>query len=428
MDIRKVSKTLISAVLAAILIIAPTGCDSVKSEKSRSESTSRSVSSKAPPSSKAESSLWHPSSSAPASVEESSDTPPAPSYPAEWDDSGIFSAYYEKAYKLMSNMTLDEKIGQMMLSSCPDDFGGDIARKYHLGGYLLFGKDFLKKDKNEVVNDISILANSQDIPMVIAADEEGGDVVRISSKPFLSDHEFQSPRQLYSEGKMKSIEADALEKAELMRSLGVTINLAPVCDISTDPYDFMYSRSLGQNAKITSEFVKSVTKISQDNGVSVALKHFPGYGNNSDTHTGIAIDKREMSEFEKKDFLPFKAGIDEGAHMVLVSHNIVNCMDDSMPASLSPKVINILREKLGFTGIVVTDDLSMQAIGNYTGKYTPAVHAVLAGNDMLTISENMLEESISSIKKAVEEKVIDQKIIDRSVMRILAWKYSKNMM
>lgn len=428
MDIRKVSKTLISAVLAAILIIAPTGCDSVKSEKSRSEATSRSVSSKAPPSSKAESSLWHPSSSAPASVEESSDTPPAPSYPAEWDDSGIFSAYYEKAYKLMSNMTLDEKIGQMMLSSCPDDFGGDIARKYHLGGYLLFGKDFLKKDKNEVVNDISILANSQDIPMVIAADEEGGDVVRISSKPFLSDHEFKSPRQLYSEGKMKSIEADALEKAELMRSLGVTINLAPVCDISTDPYDFMYSRSLGQNAKITSEFVKSVTKISQDNGVSVALKHFPGYGNNSDTHTGIAIDKREMSEFEKKDFLPFKAGIDEGAHMVLVSHNIVNCMDDSMPASLSPKVINILREKLGFTGIVVTDDLSMQAIGKYTGKYTPAVHAVLAGNDMLTISENMLEESISSIKKAVEEKVIDQKIIDRSVMRILAWKYSKNMM
>ena len=231
MDIRKVSKTLISAVLAAILIIAPTGCDSVKSEKSRSESTSRSVSSKAPPSSKAESSLWHPSSSAPASVEESSDTPPAPSYPAEWDDSGIFSAYYEKAYKLMSNMTLDEKIGQMMLSSCPDDFGGDIARKYHLGGYLLFGKDFLKKDKNEVVNDISILANSQDIPMVIAADEEGGDVVRISSKPFLSDHEFKSSRQLYSEGKMKSIEADALEKAELMRSLGVTINLAPVCDI-----------------------------------------------------------------------------------------------------------------------------------------------------------------------------------------------------
>jgi len=70
----------------------------------------------------------------------------------------------------------------------------------------------------------------------------------------------------------------------------------------------------------------------------------------------------------------------------------------------------------------------MQAIGKYTGKYTPAVHAVLAGNDMLTISENMLEESISSIKKAVEEKVIDQKIIDRSVMRILAWKYSKNMM
>ena len=428
MGIKKVSKALLSAVLAAVLIIVPVGCDSVKSEKSRSEPASTPSSSKAAPSSKTESSLWKPSSDAPVSIAESSDETPKPSYPAEWDDNGIFSAYYEKAYKLMSNMTLEEKIGQMMLSSCPDEFGGDLARKYHLGGYLLFGKDFVKKDRDEVVNDISILANSQDIPMVIAADEEGGDVVRISSKPYLSDHEFKSPRQLYSEGKMKSIEDDALEKAELMRSLGVTINLAPVCDISTDYGDFMYSRSLGQNAKITSEFVKSVTKISQENGVSVALKHFPGYGNNSDTHTDIVVDKRDMSEFEKKDFLPFKAGIDEGAHMVLVSHNIVNCMDDSMPASLSPKVIKILREKLEFTGIVVTDDLTMQAIGKYTGEYTPAVLAVLAGNDMLTLSEGMLEESISSIKQAVEEKVIDRSTIDRSVMRILAWKYSKNMM
>lgn len=428
MKIKKVSMSFISALLAAFLIIAPTGCSEIQSVKNSEGSTTKTVSSKAPPSSKAESSLWKPSNDTPKSATESGEEPEAALYPDEWYDDGIFSAYYEKAYRRMSEMSLEEKIGQMMLSSCPDDFGGDLARKYYLGGYLLFGKDFQKKDKDEVINDISILTNSQDIPMIIAADEEGGDVVRISSKPFLSDHEFKSPRQLYSEGKMKSIEDDALEKAQLMRSLGVNVNLAPVCDISTDPYDFMYSRSLGQNAKITSEFVQKVTKISQDNGVSAALKHFPGYGNNEDTHTGIAIDKREMSEFEKNDFLPFKAGIDEGAHMVLVSHNIVNCMDDSMPASLSPKVIKILREKLGFTGIVVTDDLSMQAIGKYTGAYTPAVLAVLAGNDMLTISEGMLDESVTSIKKAVEEKVIDQKIIDRSVMRILAWKYSKNML
>ena len=112
----------------------------------------------------------------------------------------------------------------------------------------------------------------------------------------------------------------------------------------------------------------------------------------------------------------------------MVSHNIVNCMDSQKPASLSPAVHKVLRETLGFTGIIVTDDLTMEAIAKYTGKHSVAVEAVLAGNDMLMCSSSMVPDAIASIKQGVEDGTIDETTIDLAVMRIIAWKYAKNMM
>lgn len=421
----KTARTRLTAMLlSSVLLLSAMGCSGASEKKRTSRTESSSVSSAA--SSKSESSLWVPTSSAPASqasVEEEKSI-----YPSEWDDNGIFSAYYEKAYKTVRDMPLDEKIGQMIYVDPPEKFAGDYARKYHLGGYIMFGRDFAGKTKQEVKENINTFVNSQSIPMTICVDEEGGDVTRISGKPALYGHEFQSPRALYKKGGLELLKSDADEKAKMLADYGIDVNLAPVCDICTNPKDFMYSRSLGEDAKTTSEFVKLVTEASQDNGVSVTLKHFPGYGGNADTHTGIAVDKRDMKEFEEKDLLPFKAGIDAGAHLVLVSHNIVNCMDSNNPASLSADIHKLLREKLGFTGIIVTDDLSMEAIKKYSGGKTPAVAAVLAGNDMLILSSDMLETSIDSIKKAVEDGTIDEKTIDHAVMRIIAWKCAKNMM
>ena len=194
---------------------------------------------------------------------------------------------------------------------------------------------------------------------------------------------------------------------------------------STGEDKFMYDRSLGQDADITSTFVKEVTSISQQNGVSVTLKHFPGYGNNDDTHTGIAIDKRSYETFQDSDFKPFKAGIDEGAHVVLVSHNIVECMDDERPASLSPKVHEILRNELKFTGIIITDDLSMGAIEEYSPDVSPVVNALLAGNDMLCISD--IDVTYTKILDGVMSGKIEKDILDHAVMRVLAWKYAKGM-
>ncbi len=342
------------------------------------------------------------------------------------NDNGIFSANYEKAYERTMQMTLDEKIGQMFYARCPDGDAAEIAKKYHLGGYVLFGKDFEDKTKDEVKETLQSYITSQAIPMTLSVDEEGGTVTRISAKESLSSHEFQSARELYAEGGLERIQSDAEEKAKLLKELYIDTNLAPVCDISLDENDFMYDRSIGLDADKTSDFVKTVTETSQKNGVSVTLKHFPGYGNNVDTHTGIAIDDRSYENFEQNDFKPFEAGIESGAHLVLVSHNIVNCMDDKMPASISPKVHEILRNQLHFTGIIITDDLAMDAISEYTGSYSPAVAAVLAGNDMILIDD--IESSFNEIKAAVNDGTIDENVINTAVMRILAWKYTTGIM
>ena len=330
-------------------------------------------------------------SSAEPSMEEVSESP----VPQDWQDEGLFSEYYEKAYPLGPSL--------------PD----------------LFGRDFEDRSKEEVTENILSYIHSQKIPMTIAVDEEGGDVVRISSKPALYDKEFASPRDIFSEGGMTAIKENAKALAEMLQSFHIDVNFAPVCDISLNEEDFMYYRSIGQDTDTVCEFVREFVRTAQENSVSATLKHFPGYGNNVDTHTGIAIDERAYETFATTDFKPFEAGIAENAHLVMVSHNIVNCMDDTKPASLSPKVHEILRDTLGFTGIVVTDDLEMDAITAYTNGTSPAVAAILAGNDMLTIGDTMLEAAVASVKEAVKDGTLDESLLDHAVMRILAWKYAK---
>lgn len=326
----------------------------------------------------------------------------------------------------MQHMTMDEKIGQMLFARCPSNNAAGIASQYHIGGYVLFGRDFQQKTANAVKSDILSYRAAQQIPIAIATDEEGGSVVRVSSNPNLSDEKFDSPRNIYNAGGMELIKSKESKKAALLSGLYIDTNFAPVCDISVNESDFMYNRSLGQDARTTADFIRTVTNISQSKGVSVTLKHFPGYGNNVDTHTGIAIDNRDYNTFAANDFIPFRAGIESGAHLVMVSHNIVNCMDSTKPASISKNVHDILRGELGFTGIIVTDDLSMDAIKQYSGEYPPTVLAVLAGNDMLTVSD--IGTSFNEIKNAVNRGIIDQSIIDRAVIRILAWKYAKGLM
>ena len=161
--------------------------------------------------------------------------------------------------------------------------------------------------------------------------------------------------------------------------------------------------------------------MNEDNMIST-MKHFPGYGDNVDTHTGVAIDTRPYETFETVDFLPFKSGIEAKGPTVLVSHNVINAMDKNLPASLSKNVHDILRNDLGFTGIIITDDLAMDAVKSYVENGEAAVQAVLAGNDII-ISSNFKKQR-DEVLNAVRQEKIPEELINTAVRRILACKYA----
>ena len=325
-----------------------------------------------------------------------------------------------RAQELLDGMTLEEKVGQMFIARCPETDAAQLAANYHLGGYILFGRDFKDKTAEQVTTDIQSYQDAAEIPLLIAVDEEGGTVNRVSSNPNLRSSPFRSPQSLYSEGGLELVRSDAQEKCRLLESLGININFAPVCDVSQDPADFIYDRTLGRDAQETSQYVAAVVETMAEEGMGSVLKHFPGYGNNTDTHTGVAYDDRPYDTFLTSDFLPFQAGIAAGADMVLVSHNIVSAMDEASPASLSPEVHRVLREDLGFTGVIVTDDLVMDGVRDFAGDDEAAVLAVQAGNDLLCCTD--FQTQVPAVLAAVESGEITEEQIDAAVLRVLTMK------
>ena len=328
----------------------------------------------------------------------------------------------EKLDTLLASMSLEEKVGQLFFVRCPADSAVEDVSAYHLGGYILFGRDTKDKTADELIQTIRRYQDAASVPLLIGVDEEGGTVVRVSSNPNLRASKFQSPQKLFASGGMDAVTADAHEKDVLLKALGFNVNLAPVADVSTSSGDFIYARSFGQDAGATADYVSAVTARMAADGMGSVLKHFPGYGNNVDTHTGIAVDQRPLETFEASDFLPFQAGMDSGGDLtaVLVSHNIMTCVDDTLPASLSPGVHDILREELGFDGVVMTDDLAMDAVSAYAADGAVAVMALEAGNDLVLTTDYRTQ--IPKVIEAVENGTLDVSVIDTACRRVLRWK------
>ncbi len=342
--------------------------------------------------------------------------------PSSWDDNGMFSEFYEMAYTRLKTMSTDEKIGQIFLVRVPEENKISDLEKYKFGGYLLFERDFKDKTKDEVIKMIDEFQNASKIPLLIATDEEGGKVSRISSNTNLVDTPFKSPSELYKEGGMELIKQDTINKTETLEDLGINVNLAPVVDVATDPDSYMYERTIKEDTEITSEYAKTVIDASKSSKVSYTLKHFPGYGDNADTHEGSSTDNRTYSALFETDIPPFRAGIKAGAEAVLVSHNTVPALDKDNPASLSVTTHNVLRNDLSFTGIIITDDLEMKAV-NEEGVI---VKAIKAGNDLLIVTD--YESAISEVKNNLENGNLNETLIDKMAFRVLAWKYYKGLM
>lgn len=352
-------------------------------------------------------------SSAQAGSVQTAPSEPAPAQQAPND--GI-----DELQQLLAGMTLEEKVGQMFLARCPRRDAARKAAEYHLGGYLLFSEDFEGRTPQTAAAEIASYQAAATVPLFIGVDEEGGAINRISRFSAFRAAPFPSPQQLYQADGLAAVRRDTLEKCAFLRGLGINMNFAPVCDVSTEESDFIYARTLGQGPQQTAAYAREVVQAMAGQGVASVLKHFPGYGNNADTHTGIAHDMRSYETFEQADFEPFRAGIEAGANVVLVCHNIVECMDAGMPASLSPRVHEILRQELGFSGVIVTDDLYMRGIRDFMGPADAAVQAVLAGNDLLCCTE--FEVQVPAVVEAVRHGVINQAQVDASVLRILRLK------
>ena len=410
--------------MIAVLLLFAVGCAAgpAKTEEPNSSSSSMSVPSEsessAPPAETEERPEEPEGSASEESDASSSGQSAVPAGPATTQE--LFAEGYPEAQELLENMTLEEKVAQVFLFRCPSENALAAVQTYQPGGFMLFAKDFDGKTAEQVCAEMESYQQASKIPMFLAVDEEGGTVVRVSRNANLAPKPFQSPQQVFQSGGVQAIVDDTVQKTQLLQSLGLNVNLAPVADVSTNPSDFMYARTFGQGAAETADYVKNSVATYNQQRMACALKHFPGYGNNVDTHTGIAVDHRPYETFMESDFLPFAAGIEEGAPMVLVSHNIVNCMDSEHPASLSPEVHRVLREDLGFTGLILTDDLSMEAIPAYTGGENPCAAAINAGNDLLLSSD--LQADYNALLAAVQDGTVTEERLDESVLRILAMK------
>ena len=328
-------------------------------------------------------------------------------------ETGLFKDYYQQAKQEVSNMTIQEKVGQLFLVRYNKN-DVEYFSNFYPGGYILFAKDFQENNKEKMKEEIKKDQEYNKYPLIIAVDEEGGTVTRVSQYIAYRDHKFKSPREYYEEGGYSLLEEMENEKADLLKSLGINLNLAPVADISTNPNDFIYERSFGKEKEETKEFVKKMVTYAKNNHMNSCLKHFPGYGNNEDTHTGIAIDERSVESLRENDYKPFEAGIEAGVPCVLVSHNVIVSIDKDYPASLSPKVVKELREGLDFSGIIITDDLAMDAVKSYTEDGKAATLAINAGNDMIIVGYryNEINDVINRIYKSNTRRYHTQLIYD----------------
>ncbi len=331
----------------------------------------------------------------------------------------------QKINQQVAKMTLDEKIGQLFVTEVPNDSAQvkqDI-QKYHLGGILLMGNNFVG-NRDSFKNRLAGYQRVAKVPLMIATDQEGGTVSRLSNNPKISGRSsYPSPQESFNKGGMKAVLASYRGQARNLKSLGINWNFAPVADVSKHPDSFIYNRTLGKGYVKTARYISKVVPEIQAQGVAASVKHFPGYGAAADTHTGSASVDRSLTEFKRSDFIPFRAGIRSGADSVMVTHIILKKVDPRRPASLSKKVIDVLRNDLNYDGVIVSDSLQMGAVSDYAAKYHVSrdVAAFKAGNDVLLSSDYQI--GIPKIKRAVEKHEISETQLNKSVARILMMKH-----
>lgn len=320
----------------------------------------------------------------------------------------------------MEHMTIGQKLAQCMILTNEKDMTGYNLRACQPGGVIFFAVDFDGKTICEVRERVDSMQATADVPLLIGVDEEGGDISRICGLGEKNVPQFESARVIYQQG-IEAVRTESKRKADILQQLGININFDPVADVVDDPAAYMYERSASGKAEEVAEYVKTVVTEMDAVNMGVCLKHFPGYGNNVNTHTTFATDPKSLKAYRQNDFLPYQTGIAAGADMVMVSHITMQAVDEENPASLSQKVHALLRDEFQYDGVIIADDLNMQAILKKYSMEEATGRAFAAGNDMIFSAD--FEASMKGAYQALHDGTISEQQIDESVRRILRYKY-----
>ncbi len=319
-------------------------------------------------------------------------------------------------------MELKEKVAQMLMIDIPYPFLDDETRE-HLrtvpwGGVILFCKNI--KNEEQLLNLNRQISEFYSIPPIIGVDQEGGIVNRIFFSPLALS---VGNAVLGSVNDEKLTEDISFIVGWELKRLGFTINFAPVADVNTNPENPIIGvRSFGKSPHLVSKMVKAYIRGHKRSGIGSCAKHFPGHGDTSfDSHLKLSKVEHSMERMEKVELLPFYAAIEEEVPAIMTAHIIFSALDDTVPATLSHRILTkLLREKMGFKGLIVTDSMSMKAISDHFGVGESAVQSIKAGADIVMMCGKFKDQikAHQSILKAVEEGEISEERIDKSLHRI----------
>lgn len=330
----------------------------------------------------------------------------------------------EKVNQILSSMTLEEKIGQMLIlyETHPkvDEEVKELFNQINPGGIILNQENITTyENTKKYIEEIKKLS---DIPLIISVDQEGGRVQRLQLLKDISPTYIPDMKSIGKTNNSYLAYETGKILAKQVKTLGINIVFAPVCDIVThEENNVIGDRSFGNNPTLVTTMCTNFAKGIEEENIIATYKHFPGHGDTTtDSHTSIPIIQKSLEELENFELVPYKEAIANHAKMIMIGHiAFPNITNDTTPASLSKTIVtDILKNKLGYKGLVITDALNMKALtNNYSEEeiYTMAIHA---GVDLLLMPNNP-EKAIQVIKENISEERINE-----SVKKILTFKFS----
>ena len=359
--------------------------------------------------------------------------PEAPEEPADETTDAALDNHTARIQELLNAMTLDEKIWQLFITTPESLTGattvtqaGDTTKtalaEKPVGGLCYFAANLV--DRAQTTAMLQATQSYAKTGLFLGVDEEGGRVSRAGSNEAMGVTHFEAAAVYGQRADMAEVYQVGSTLAAELGSLGFNVDFAPVADVVTNPNNTeIGDRSYSDDPQVAAAMVSAMVDGLQRGGMVSCLKHFPGHGSTeTDSHQGKSVSNRTVEELESCEWIPFQAGIDKGAAMVMVSHLTNENLSD-LPADLSPEVIGYLRGELGFDGLIVTDSHQMGAITDYYTSGEAAVLALKAGVDMVLMPMD-LQDAFDGVMDALEDGTLTQARIDESVLRILAVKYS----